>query len=55
MNAGVGISGDGLSTSVNGDGEVASDGIISYYPEFSQFGDFRNGVQNLTEQSNYAQ
>lgn len=42
MYAGVGISGSGLSVP-GGDGEVASDGIISYYPEFSQFGDFRNG------------
>ena len=41
MITGVGISGEGLSTP-GGDGEVASDGIISYYPEFTQFGDFRN-------------
>ena len=41
MITGVGISGDGLSAT-GGDGEVASDGIISYYPEFTQFGDFRN-------------
>ena len=39
---GVGISGEGLLTPA-GSGEVAPDGIISYYPEFSQFGEFRNG------------
>ena len=27
-----------------GDSVAASDGLISYYPEFSGFGDFRNGV-----------
>ncbi|CAI8022690.1 Endothelin-converting enzyme 1 [Geodia barretti] len=42
---GVGISGDGLSAT-GGDGEVASDGIISYYPEFTQFGDFRNSTDS---------
>ena len=40
---GVGLS-DGVLLVPVGDGEVASDGIISYFPEFSQFGDFRNGT-----------
>ena len=47
-NTGVEISDETLVAPA-GNGDVASDGIISYFPEFSQFGDFRNGIniQNL--------